>query len=119
MRKAKIKLKLEVSKEFADFVKDEYIEQIVNKAAHRIVSDLKWQIENPNLPDEERFNIDKFDARVECGTGKSGTFAGASLGSKTSTSTRSSRASRNGTVTHSSKKRISKNEAILINSKKE
>ena len=116
MKKAKIKLKLEVSKEFADSVKDEYIEQIVNQAAHRIVSDLKWQIENPNLPDEERFDIDKFDARIECGTGKSGTFAGASL--KTKTSTSSSRASRNGPAVRSSTKRIPRNETISINCNK-
>jgi hypothetical protein len=117
MTKAKIKLKLEVSKEFADSVKEEYIEQILQRVAHRIVSDLTWEIENPNLPGEERFDIDKFDARVECGTGKSGTFAGASLKSKTSTS--SSRASNNKSAMHSSTKRISKNSIISINCKKQ
>jgi hypothetical protein len=116
MKKAKIELKLEVSKEFEDSMKDEYIEQILKRVAYRIVSELKWQIENPNLAQEERFNIDKFNASVDCGTGKSGTFAGASLRTKSSKS--SSRTYNNGSSTHSSTKRISGNKMVSSNRKK-
>ena len=72
MQKGKIKLKIEVSKEFEDYVDEQYIEQVLMRVANRIVSELRWQIENPNLPEEERFNIDSFNATIECGSGKSG-----------------------------------------------
>ena len=101
MQKGKIKLKIEVSKEFEDYVDEQYIEQVLMRVANRIVSELRWQIENPNLPEEERFNIDNFNATIECGSGKSGTFAGASWKSKKSTS--SSRSFSNRFVTHTSK----------------
>ena len=116
MKKAKIVLKLEVSKGFEDYVEDEYIEQILKRVVHRIVSELKWQIEDQNLAQEERFNIDKFNASVDCGTGKSGTFAGASLRTKSSKS--SSRTSNNEPSMHSSTKRISGNKMISSNRKK-
>ena len=102
MQKGKIKLKIEVSKEFEDYVDGQYIEQVLMRVVNRIVSELRWQIENPNLPEEERFNIDNFNATIECGSGKSGTFAGASWKSKKSTS--SSRTYSNRSITHSSKK---------------
>lgn len=86
MQKAKIKLKIEVSREFEDYVEEQYIEQVVMRVANRIVSELRWQIENPGLATEERFTIDKFDATIECGSGKRGTFAGVNFGSKTTAS---------------------------------
>lgn len=116
MKKAKIVLKLEVSKEFEDSMKDEYIEQILKRVTHRIVSELKWQIEDQNLAQEERFNIDKFNASVDCGTGKSGTFAGASL--RTKSSAGSSRKTNNGCATYSSTARTSGNKALSSNRKK-
>ena len=54
MQKAKIKLKIEVSREFEDYVEEQYIEQVVMRVANRIVSELRWQIENPGLATEER-----------------------------------------------------------------
>ena len=116
MKKAKIVLKLEVSKEFEDSMKDEYIEQVLMRVTNRIVSELRWQIEDQNLAQEERFNIDKFNASVDCGTGKSGTFAGASLRTKSSAS--SSRKSNNGFTTNSSTKRISGDKVLTSNRKK-
>ena len=86
MQKAKIKLKIEVSREFEDYMGEQYIEQVVMRVANRIVSELRWQIENPGLATEERFTIDKFNATIECGSGKSGTFAGVNFGSKTTAS---------------------------------
>ena len=86
MQKAKIKLKIEVSREFEDYVEEQYIEQVVMRVANRIVSELRWQIENPGLATEERFTIDKFNATIECGSGKRGTFAGVNFGSKTTAS---------------------------------
>ena len=59
MQKAKIKLKIEVSREFEDYMGEQYIEQVVMRVANRIVSELRWQIENPGLATEERFTIDK------------------------------------------------------------
>ena len=56
------------------------------RVANRIVSELRWQIENPGLATEERFTIDKFDATIECGSKKRGTFAGVNFGSKTTAS---------------------------------
>ena len=116
MQKGKIKLKIEVSREFGDFVEEQYIEQILMRVANRIVSELRWQIENPNLPEEERFNIDKFDATIECGSGKRGTFAGASFEARATTS--SSRTADSVSITHSSTKRISGSRTILDNGKK-
>ena len=86
MQKAKIKLKIEVSREFEDYMGEQYIEQVVMRVANRIVSELRYQIENPGLATEERFTIDKFDATIECGSGKRGTFAGVNFGSKTTAS---------------------------------
>lgn len=102
MQKGKIKLKIEVSKGFEDYVDEQCIEQILMRVANRIVSEVRWQIENPNLPEEERFNIDNFNATIECGSGKSGTFAGASMRTKKSTS--SSRTFSSRSITHSSKR---------------
>ena len=86
MQKAKIKLKIEVSREFEDYMGEQYIEQVLMRVANRIVSELRWQIENPGLATEERFTIDKFNATIECGSGKRGTFAGVNFGSKTTAS---------------------------------
>ena len=86
MQKAKIKLKIEVTREFEDYMGEQYIEQVVMRVANRIVSELRWQIENPGLATEERFTIDKFDATIECGSRKRGTFAGVNFGSKTTAS---------------------------------
>ena len=86
MQKAKIKLKIEVSREFENYVEEQYMEQILMRVANRIVSELRGQIENPDLPEEERFNIDKFNAVIECGSGKRGTFAGVNFESKTTAS---------------------------------
>ena len=86
MQKAKIKLKIEVSREFEYYVEEQYIEQVVMRVANRIVSELRYQIENPGLATEERFTIDKFNATIECGSGKRGTFAGVNFGSKTTAS---------------------------------
>ena len=86
MQKAKIKLKIELSRDFEDYVGEQYIEQVLMRVTNRIVSELRWQIENPSLAMEERFNIDKFNATIECGSGKRGTFAGASFGTKTTAS---------------------------------
>ncbi len=116
MQKAKIKLKIEVSREFEDFMGEEYIEQVLMRVANRIVSEVRWQVENPDLPEEEHFNIDKFNATIECGSGKRGTFAGASFGSRTTTST--SQESDSVAVTHSSPKRISGCRMIPGNRKK-
>ena len=116
MQKAKIKLKIEVSRDFEDYVGEQYIEQILMRVANRIVSELRWQIENPSLAMEERFNIDKFNATIECGSGKRGTFAGARFGTKTTAS--SSRTSNNGFATHSSTKRISGTKMISSERKK-
>lgn len=116
MKKAKIELKLEVSKGYEDSMEDEYIELILKRVAYRIVRELKWQIENPDLLEEERFDIDKFIASVDCGNGNSGTFAGASLRTKSSKS--SSRTYSNGSSTRSTTKRISGNKMISCNRKK-
>ena len=116
MQKAKIKLKIEVSREFEDYMGEQYIEQVVMRVANRIVSELRWQIENPSLATEERFNIDNFNATIECGSGKRGTFAGARFGTKTTASY--SRTSNNGFATQNSTKRISGNKIILSNRKK-
>ena len=116
MKKAKIELKLEVSKGYEDSMEDEYIELILKRVAYRIVSELKWQIENPDFPEEERFDIDKFVAAVDCGNGNSGTFAGASL--KTKSSAGPSRKSNNGRATHSSANRISGSKITSSNRKK-
>lgn len=86
MQKAKIKLKIELSRDFENYVEERYIEQILMRVANRIVSELRWQIENPGLPEEERFNIDKFDATIECGSRKRGTFSGVNFGSRTTAS---------------------------------
>ena len=107
MQKAKIKLRIEVSREFEDYVGEQYMEQILMRVANRIVSELRWQIENPDLPEEERFDIDKFNATTECGSGKRGTFAGASFGSRTTTTASSSKTTDSVSITHSSTKRIS------------
>ena len=107
MQKAKIKLRIEVSREFNDYAEEQYMEQILMRVANRIVSELRWQIENPNLPEEERFDIDKFNATIECGSGKRGTFAGASFGSRTTTTASSSKTTDSVSITHSSTKRIS------------
>ena len=104
MQKAKIKLKIEVSREFEDYMGEQYIEQVVMRVANRIVSELRYQIENPGLATEERFTIDKFNATIECGSGKRGTFAGASFGSRTTTS--SSSTTDSVSIIHSSTKRI-------------
>ncbi len=116
MQKAKIKLKIEVSRELEDFVEEQYIEQVLMRVSNRIVSELRWQIENPDLPKEERFNIDKFNATIECGSGKRGTFAGASFGSGSTTNT--SQSSDSVTVTHSSTKQISDSRMSQGNRKK-
>ena len=116
MQKAKIKLKIELSKEFEDFVGEQYIEQVLMRVVNRIVSELRWQIENPNLDTEERFDVDKFNATIECGSGKSGSFAGARFGSKTTTS--ASRTYNNGFATHSSTKQISESKMTSSNRKK-
>ena len=113
MQKAKIELKIELSKEFEDYVGEQYIEQVLMRVTNRIVSELRWQIENPGLAAEERFNIDKFNATIEFGSGKSGTFAGARFGAKTTAS--SSRTSNNGFATRSSTKQISGNKMISSN----
>lgn len=47
---------------------------------------MRWQIENSGLATEERFTIDRFDATIECGSRKRGTFAGVNFGSKTTAS---------------------------------
>ena len=116
MQKAKIELKIELSKEYEDFVGEQYIEQVLMRVTNRIVSELRWQIENPGLATEERFNIDRFNATIECGSGKRGTFAGARFGTKTTAS--SSRTSNNGFAKHSSTKRISENKMISSDRKK-
>ena len=116
MQKGKIILKIELSKEFEDYVGEQYIEQVLMRVTNRIVSELRWQIENPSLATEERFNIDIFNATIECGSGKRGTFAGARFGTKTTAS--SSRTSNNGFATHSSTKQISRNKMITGNRKK-
>ena len=113
MQKAKIELKIELLREFEDYVGEQYIEQVLMRVTNRIVSELRWQIENPGLAAEERFNIDKFNATIECGSGKSGTFAGARFGTKTTAS--SSRTSNNGFATRSSTKQISGNKMISSN----
>ena len=38
MQKANIKLKIEVSREFEDYMGEQYIEQVVMRVANRIVS---------------------------------------------------------------------------------
>ncbi len=116
MQKAKIKLRIELSREFEDYVGEQYIEQVLMRVTNRIVSELRWQIENPGLATEERFNIDKFNATIECGSGKTGTFAGASFGTKTTAS--SSWTPNSGFATRSSTKRISVNKMISSNRKK-
>ena len=116
MQKAKIELKIELSKEFEDYVGEQYIEQVLMRVTNRIVSELKWQIENPGLAAEERFNIDKFNAAIECGSGKRGTFTGARFGTKTTAG--SSRTSNKGFATQNSTKRILGNKMISSNRKK-
>ena len=116
MQTAKIILKIELSREYEDYVGEQYIEQALMQVANRIASELRWQIDNPGLTEEERFNIDKLNATIECGSGKSGTFARASFGKKTTTST--SRTYGSVSVTHSSIERDSANRRIPGNRKK-
>ena len=116
MQKAKIILKIELSREYEDSVGEQHIEQVLMRVANRIAGELRWQIDNPGLTEEERFNIDKLNATIECGSGKSGTFAGARFGKKTTAST--SRTSGSVSVTHRSIERNTGNRMIPDNRKK-